>query len=81
MSRARRGEWQGKEKVSMMMQEIRKQGVRNLKWKAMAVMALAAVFCGCGREGEQAEKPAPNVRAVQPPVAQQPVVHGKTRKE
>lgn len=64
-----------------MMQEIRKQGVRNLKWKAMAVMALAAVFCGCGREGEQAEKPAPNVRAVQPPVAQQPVVHGKTRKE
>ncbi len=37
-----------------------------------AAMALVAVVCGCGRESEQAEKPAPDVQVAQPPVVQPP---------
>ena len=50
------------------------------KGKAMAVMALAVVVCGCGRESGQAEKPAPDARAAQPPAKQQPAVHGQSGK-
>ena len=48
------------------------------KGKAIAAMALAAVVCGCGREGGQVEKPAPDVRAAQSPVEQQASVQGQS---
>ena len=45
--------------------------------QAIAIVGMAVVICGCGREGGLGETPAPDARA-QPPAAQQASVYGQS---